>query len=102
MFLVRDGRLLTPGLDTPVLPGVTREAIVELAGRLEIACDAGATLTIDDVLAADELFLTASTMGVLPVSTVRDHAVGAGKPGSVTRRLLKAYDDLVEAETAGG
>lgn len=100
VFLMAGGRLRTPALDTPVLPGVTREAVIEVAAGLGIDCDAEAVLTIDDVLAAEEIFLTASTMGVVPVSHVRDHAVGTGRPGELTLRLRSAYESLVDSDTA--
>jgi len=100
VFLVKAGRLLTPARDTPVLPGVTRQAVIELASQLGIPCDADAEPVVDDLLAAEEVFLTASTMGVLPVTHVERHDVGDGNVGTVTRRLLQAYVTLVEKETS--
>ena len=100
VFLVRDGRLVTPAEDTPVLPGVTRAAVIELARRDGLPHDAHAQLTMDDVLAAEEIFITASTMGPVPVTRVEERTVGDGKVGPVTGRLTHAYRQLVAAETA--
>ena len=96
VFLVREGRLLTPPLDTPVLPGTTREAIIALARE---AMEVGErALTIDDVLDADEVFLTNVAMTVLPVVRVEREDIADGKPGQVTRELRDKYMSLVRKE----
>ena len=56
------------------------------------------TLTIDHVLAAEEMFLTASCAGVRPVVRVERHAVANEEPGCVTRKIMAAYGELVAAE----
>ena len=56
-------------------------------------------LDINDLLAADEVFLTNSSWGVLPVVGVEREKIGAGEVGSITRRLRDAWLDLVEQET---
>jgi len=98
VFLVLDGTVRTPPLDTPVLPGIVREAVIELCGELEIDCDAEGQLTVHEMLAADEAFLTGSISGVRPVVRIERHDVGDAKPGPVTRRLMAAYDQLVRRE----
>ncbi len=97
VFAVRGGKLATPPLDTPVLPGITRAAIIELAGAADVEV-AQKPLNINDLLDADEVFLTNSIMEVMPVCRVEKHEIGSGKPGPVTRRLADAYRDLVEKE----
>jgi len=99
VFLVIDGVLRTPPRDTPVLPGVTREAVLELARELEIPCNDADELLVDDMLGAEEMFLTASTMGIVPVTRVERHQVGDGTVGAVTKKVTEAYRDLVERET---
>ena len=98
VFLVLDGKVLTPPLDTPVLPGVVREAVLELTGRLDIDCDDKAPLTIHEVLAAEEMFITASCSGIRPVVRVERHAVGDEKPGPITKKIMSAYRKLLEDE----
>lgn len=92
-FVVKDGALLTPiargeeaagALPSPVLPGITRGAVIDAARELGIDVTAR-MLTIDDVLGADELFLTNSSWGVLPVTAVEASAIGSGTPGEITR-----------------
>ncbi|MFW6145943.1 MAG: aminotransferase class IV [Planctomycetota bacterium] len=99
VFLVTDGRLRTPPRDTPVLPGVTREAVLELAAELDIPADDEGELIIDDLLGAGEVFVTASTMGVVPVVQVEADTVGDGTVGPTTQRLMDALNQLIDRET---
>jgi branched-chain amino acid aminotransferase len=100
VFLVTDGKLLTPGLDEPILPGITRATVLALAKTEKIPAVEQA-LTIDDVLAADEIFLTNSIMEVMPVSRVEKHKVGHAEPGALTRRLAELYRrDVAERSKA--
>ena len=98
VFLVRDGELLTPPRDTPVLPGVVRDALLELCPAIGIAAHDDKHLTIDDLLAADEIFLTSSCMGVRPVVRIEKHVVGDETPGEITKKIQAAYNDLLEKE----
>ncbi len=100
VFLVTDGVVATPPRDTPVLPGVVRAAVIELCEDLKIDCGDQTPLTVRDMLSAEEMFLTSSTMGVRPVVRVERHAVGDETPGVVTQRLMAAYGALLEAECA--
>lgn len=101
VFLVKEGRLLTPPFDTPVLPGVTRGVVLELARANEIECEEK-PLTIDDLLSADEVFLTGSALELMPVARIERHAVGAEKRGAVTTRMAELYRALVARETGAG
>lgn len=94
MFVVRDGVLMTPtacgeegegASVSPVLPGVTRAMVIESAASAAIPCERR-VLEIRQVLEADEVFLTNSGWGVLPVVRVEGHTVGGGKPGPVTAK----------------
>lgn len=97
VFIVSGGRLRTPSLDTPVLPGIARGAVIEAAGDAGIEVDEGA-LTIDSLLDADEVFLTNTIMQVMPVIAVERHTIGDGKVGAMTRSLSEAFCDLVRKE----
>ena len=107
VFLAREGKLLTPwargeSAEEPgaaaVLPGITRAAILELCGAMGIKTQRR-TLDIDDVLSADEAFVTNSGWGVLPVVAVEREKIGSGQVGPLTARLRQAWLDLVERET---
>lgn len=108
VFLLRDGTLLTPyargeesrsALPAPVLPGITRATILELADELGIPCER-TMLSIDDVFAADEIFLTNSSWGVLPVTAIEKTQIGTGTPGATAARLRSAWRERVERETS--
>ncbi len=98
VFLVREGQVLTPPLKTPVLPGIVREAVIELCQKLKVPCTSDRPLTIKDCLAAEEMLLTSSVAGVRPVVRLERHAIGEEKPGPITRRILAAYAKLLEKE----
>ncbi|MCJ7543346.1 MAG: aminotransferase class IV [Phycisphaerae bacterium] len=98
VFLVVGGRVLTPPLDTPVLPGIVRGAVLELCAAGGIECDDTRPLTVRDLLAAEELFLTSAVSGIRPVVRVERHSVGEDRPGAVTRRLMEAYAELLDRE----
>jgi branched-chain amino acid aminotransferase len=105
VFLVSGGRLATPPVEDGLLAGVTREAVLEVAAECGIAAEQR-SLTVQDMLDADEVFLTNSIMEVMPVVRIEQHEVGPkgdadrlGRPGPIARRLAAAYKALVERET---
>ncbi len=99
IFLVKGGRLRTPPLDTPVLPGVTREAVMELAAAAGIPIEQVAC-TINDLLDAEEVFLTNAIMEIMPVTRIERKTVGNEKPGAITRQLAEAYKGATAAESS--
>jgi len=100
VFLVAGGTVRTPPLATPVLDGIVRHAVLELCDELHLPADADSPLTVQDMLAAEEAFLTASCSGVRPLVRIERHAVGDERPGPITRRLLGAYEELLDRECA--
>jgi branched-chain amino acid aminotransferase len=98
VFLVSGGRLLTPPVEEGLLAGITRQTVLELAADEEVPAEQR-PLGINDLLAAEEVFLTNSIMEVLPVGRIEQHEVGDGKPGPITRTLAGAYKALVARET---
>ena len=97
MFLVKDSVLYTPPIETPVLAGVARKTVCQLALNNSIEL-IEKDLTIDDVLSADEIFLTNVIMQVLPITGVEKHTVGDGKVGPVVKKLQRSFAELVENE----
>ena len=102
VFLVLGGKVYTPPHDTPVLPGVVRQAVLELCPQLGIECDSESALTVREMLSADEMFLTSSCAGLRPVVGVEAHTVGSGLPGPVTQSLATAYRELLDRECGRG
>lgn len=97
VFLVKDSVLLTPAVETPVLPGIARKTICEIAEREEIELTEK-DLTINDLLEADEVFLTNVIMEVLPVVGVEKHQVGDGTCGALTKRLRELFLRTLEQQ----
>jgi len=97
LFIVREGNVLTPDIGCGFLPGVTREAVIELCGELGITCTPVMAGT-DVLLSAGEVFLTSSLMEVMPVRRIARKQIGKKCPGRVTARLAKAYRELVARE----
>lgn len=97
VFLVANGTLKTPGEESGILPGITREAVLELALRLGIKrleCD----IRLVELLQAQEAFLTNSLIGVMPLTEIDNKPIGSGRAGAVTQRLMAAYKELVLSE----
>lgn len=102
VFFVKEGRLVTPSRRSGILPGITREIVIELAKEKGIPVSEG-TVGISTIKQSQEAFLTASTLEVMPLTEVRDAEgntakVGDGKPGDVTRILMAAYKERVAGE----
>ena len=99
VFAVRRGRLLTPPLEGGCLPGVTRQVILHLAAEEGIPYETMAlqASTLHDL---DEVFLTASTLEVMPVVRVDRQRVATGKPGTITRLLQDRYSAFVRRTLA--
>jgi branched-chain amino acid aminotransferase len=95
IFAVAYGTISTP--DRGVLEGITRKTIIELAAEHDIQL-AARPVPADELRQADEVFLSSTAGGVIPVTTVDGEAVGNGEPGPLTRQLREAYwalhDDL--------
>jgi branched-chain amino acid aminotransferase len=89
LFAVVQGRLLTPPTSGPILAGVTRGAVIDLASESSIAVRE-ATLQWTELLAADEVFVTSTIREVVSVVMVDDHVVGDGKPGVMAGALRRA------------
>jgi len=88
VFCVKDGALATP--EAGMLEGITRRTVLEMAQSLQIPTQVR-TVAAQELRAADEVFLSTSGGGVLPVSRVDGAAVGAGLPGPVTGKLVDTY-----------
>ncbi len=101
VFSVLDGILTTPAEDSGLLPGITREVVIELA-RKEGLTVREAPVFLDELFSTDEAFMTGSLKEVMPLTTVDGRKIGAGSPGPVTRFLQERYKVAVEEERLHG
>ena len=92
VFVVKDGKITTPPLSTSILPGITRNSVIQIAQDLGYTVDE-AHLIRTDLYVADEIFMTGTAAEVTPIRSVDDQEVGP--PGEVTLKLQKAYLDTV-------
>lgn len=95
LFIVWKGRLHTPPLASSALPGITRLSVIQLARELGIQVEEK-TVPREMLYTADEAFFTGTAAEVTPIRTVDRITVGAGRPGDVTKRIQKAFFDIVE------
>lgn len=107
VFIVKDNQLHTPiarseeakgAIASSVLPGITRSAIIDIAECMDIKVNKQ-MLDINDVLNADEVFLTNSSWSVLPVVNMEREEIADGKVGEVTIKLREALLEMIEKET---
>ena len=88
VFAVRAGAARTP--DRGVLEGITRRSAIELCGELGIPVSAG-PLTVAQLMGAEEVFITSTAGGIMPVTRIDETAIGEGRPGPLTGRLTALY-----------
>jgi len=99
VFFVEAGALMTPPLDSSILPGVTREAVIEIAAETGLKVKE-IDIKPGDLKKFDEAFVTNAMIEIMPATAFRDAGgqmwkIGSGKPGEITRRLMKAYREKV-------
>lgn len=90
IFIVTDGIIKTPPKSARLLPGVTRDLVVELAKNNGMKW-VEANLSRTELEAADEIWLTSSTKEIMPIVKLDDDIVGNGKPGSITRKMHQIF-----------
>jgi branched-chain amino acid aminotransferase len=97
LFLVRNGVLVTPPLGASLLNGITRSTVATLARELGIEVREE-MISRGQLYTCDELFLTGTAAEITPVRSVDRYQVGAGCPGPVTSRILKAFQGVITGE----
>jgi branched-chain amino acid aminotransferase len=98
IFSVRDGALATP--DRGVFEGMTRRCVIELAQELGVGCQLRA-VPAAEVREADEVFITSTAGGIMPVSVVDDLILSNGRPGPITGRFHDLYWERHESTWLG-
>ena len=93
LFIIKNGILKTPPPDAGILEGITRGAVIRLAGEAGIDVRE-TTLIRHDLYVADECFLTGTAAEIIPVVSLDGRDIGDGKPGPMTKRLLAGFREL--------
>src|SRR5947208_7363144 len=96
VFIVKDGVIYTPDLSTSILPGITRDTVIQIAQDLGYRVHEK-PLIRSDLYLADEVFMTGTAAEVTPLRAVDDHEIAA--PGTVTKEIQTAYLDLVRGRS---
>ena len=97
LFLVNNGRLITPPLGAAILPGITRDSIIQIAREIGIEVEE-TTIQRAALYLCDELFFTGTAAEVTPIRTVDRITVGEGKRGEVTKRLQDEFFKVIRGE----
>lgn len=95
IFGIKGNTLFTPGLETNCLAGITRAKIMEIAVKQGMEVTEG-KFTPDDFMSADEVFLTGTGAGIIPVTKIEHKTIGSGKMGDKTRKLRQEYEARIE------
>jgi len=95
IFLVSNGELITPCFESGVLPGITRDAVLEIARTSNIKATER-WVELNELIEAQEAFLTNSILELMPLVSVEGRPIGTGKAGKLTKDLLAAYRKLVD------
>jgi branched-chain amino acid aminotransferase len=98
LFIVRDGRLLTPPATSSILTGITRDTVMQLAARLDIPV-VEQSIPREFLYLADELFFTGTAAEITPIRSVDRIQIGEGRRGPVTAQLQSAFFGLFSGET---
>ncbi len=97
LFVVKDGAVMTNDIDASILMGVTRASVLEIARDLDIPTRV-ATMSVEDVLSADELFFSGTAVEVTSIREVDGRMIGSGAMGPVTRRIQETFNQAVRGQ----
>ncbi len=97
IFTVKGGILFTPSIYSAILKGITRETVIEIAEREGLRVKE-IVMMRHDIFNADEVFLTGTAAEICPVVKLDGRVIGSGKPGAITKLLLKHFRELVKSE----
>jgi len=94
IFLVNGGKIFTPPLSAGILPGITRDSVIEIA-RSEKLSITEKNVDVKDLYSADEVFMTGTASEIKPVTEINNKAIGDGNPGKLTLKLHRIFMDVV-------
>ena len=98
IFMVKDGNLYTPPLSSSVLDGITRDAVIKIAGSFKLSV-IETEIPREQLYIADELFFTGTAVEITPIKSVDKITIGTGTRGPVTTQIQKAFFGLFDGST---
>ena len=101
IFLLRDEKVITPSLNSGILPGITRQTILEICATLKIPLEQR-KVELEELLRANEAFFANSLMEIMPLTRVNSHCIGGGKPGKITEKISQEYRKQTRTDTGKG
>lgn len=93
IFMVRNGKICTPGMASGILGGITRDSVMQLAPELGHQINER-DITRSELYVADEVFMTGTAAEVLPIRSIDDRDIGMGKPGPITMMFAKEFSNI--------
>jgi branched-chain amino acid aminotransferase len=97
LFIVKDGKIFTPPLGSSVLPGITRDSVIQIAKELGIEV-LETTIQRAALYLADEIFFTGTAAEITPIRSVDRITIGAGKRGDITKQLQEVFFAVIRGE----
>jgi branched-chain amino acid aminotransferase len=97
IFIIKNGKLLTPPSDVGALEGITRDAVIKISKRVGLPF-AEKMLKMKDVYAASEVFLTGTAAEIIPVVNIDGKKIGGGRPGEATKKMEKEFKKLTKTD----
>jgi len=94
IFIVRDGRLITPPLSSSALEGITRDSIIKIGRDLDFEVSEK-FVTKSDLISSDEIFLTGTAAEITPITSMDGNKIGNGRPGDITKKMMDEYTNIV-------
>ena len=94
IFIVRDGRLITPPLSSSALEGITRDSIIKIGRDLNFEVSEK-FVTKSDLISSDEIFLTGTAAEITPIISMDGNKIGNGRPGDITKKMMDEYTNIV-------
>jgi branched-chain amino acid aminotransferase len=97
IFIVRDGTVYTPGLESDILLGITRDSIIRIAGDLGFPI-VQKPLSVNELLSSDEAFFTGTFAEIAPIKEVGHYSIGTKTPGPITHDILQVFSQALKGE----
>lgn len=95
--IIKDGKIITHPANNLILNGITRQKVLQLCRSNDIPVEER-TFTLEELKQADEVFLSGTTVEVMPIIEIENQKVGNGEPGALTRKLQELFEKAIEAE----